>query len=205
MPPTPSPMPILIEMVGGETTFWDSPFLVGMLPLLGVIAGGLLGYFLNRAQENRKARRDQATRWDERLLDLTSSVMGKLEVFIEVAHHTQRERESRTALAAVGVIEDDVTASKLRDLYGVATTYEAHQTLAKALSSLELIAPEAVRQIAEAMHPIMRLVLVQNGVQEVLDKTSSLEDQGDSLQDAIRTHFGLARTERTSGSSRLRL
>jgi len=201
MTSTPSPDPLLIKLAEGESSFWDSSFWRGFLPILGVLAGAFVAYLLNRAQEKQKIAREVHTRWDERILDATSTVLSKIDEYNRIAPRNERERLSRKELIANGTIEAD-GAETLREIKDVTSTYEAYEALAKELARLELVAPQEVRAITAKMYPVMRSVLLGSGEQEVLNETLALEEHRDSLEKAVREHFGLTTEERpTEGRS----
>lgn len=193
-----SPDPLLIEIVSGEQSFWDSSFWTGLLPILGVLAGALVAHFLARTQEKKRTAHETRTRWDERILDATSAVMSKLDEYARVATRNENSRIDRKKLIEDGVLKDDAEET-LNDIHGVATTFEAYQAVSRELARLELIAPQEVRDITAGIYPVMRRALLASGEQEVLHETLTLEDQRDTLEDAVRKHFGLKTLERPTG------
>lgn len=71
---TPSPSPILIELVGGSpgAPWWGVPAVAGAFLLIG----GYLTYFYNRRHDTRKALRDKQALWDADLLDKGAELLA---------------------------------------------------------------------------------------------------------------------------------
>src|SRR5688572_29419971 len=75
MPPTPSPTPILIQMVGGST-FWSAPAVVALITVFGVVVGAGLGFFFNWLLEGRKSKRELAHKWDDLIREHAARAIG---------------------------------------------------------------------------------------------------------------------------------
>lgn len=195
MPPTPSPTPILIQVVGGESSFWDSPAFVGLLTLAGVALGAWLSYLFNRRQEERKATRERAQRWDESVRDLTAQLASEVDELITVARSTESEHEGRKRLIADGRIADDGTRV-LEEIYGQTKIYEALQRVVKTGSSLDLIAPQSIRQHINAVQVNAHGMLTLSSRADLDTKTTELFALSFGLKESVREHFGLAKERR---------
>jgi len=70
--PTPSPSPLLVELVGqAGPPWWGVPVLAGIFLLLG----GFLGFLFNRINEDRKAKREHKARWHDQVRVLSSKAI----------------------------------------------------------------------------------------------------------------------------------
>lgn len=192
MPPTPSPDPLLIKLLGEQSSFWDSTFWVGLLPVLSVLsvlAGAVAAYFFARAQDDRKAKREQSTRWDADLRSLTADVMAYVDELTRQGVDAERQRDSRKHLVEDGVIEE--ADNPLADLHGVTTTFDAYKTLLKSVSRLQLIAPaHIVRASATLLDDAFDIVFA-SGEAEAQELAKTVNGRRDDLVAAVRQHFGL--------------
>lgn len=190
MPPTPSPTPILLEVVGGQSSFWDSPAFVGLLALAGVALGAWLSYLFSRRQEEGRATREKAQRWDESVRDLTAQLASEVDELITVARSAESEYESRKRLIVDGMIANDGTRV-LEEIYGQAKIYEALQRVVKTGSSLDLIAPQSLRQHINAIQVKAHGSLTVSSTGDLDTKATELYALSVGLKESVRDHFGL--------------
>ena len=179
--------PISVEIIGGSSApWWGVPVIAGGFLLLGAV----LGYFLNRAHDNRKAERDRIQRWDDRLLELVSEVFQAFEKFCSVAIETGRQVDGRKQLRIDGLIPES-ESPELEDLHSTATVSSAFIELAKACTELELIAPSPIREAAEPMRTFTIAKVHPAGYEAMAEQVMRLDDQKKILEAAVRKHLGI--------------
>ena len=99
MNPTPSPSPILVELINSEpTTFWFTPILPGIFVLLGAVVAAILAFIFNRLNEARKAKRERDIRWDDEIRKQCAEsvvVVHSIYKLATIAHDIEGERLPR--------------------------------------------------------------------------------------------------------------
>jgi hypothetical protein len=72
--PQPSPSPILVELATSQASapWWGVPVVAGLF----LIIGAILGYIFNRANERRRELREDKRRFDEKILELSISLVS---------------------------------------------------------------------------------------------------------------------------------
>ena len=96
MNPSPTPQPVLIEMVGGGS-FWDSQLFISILTLTGVVIGALLGFFFSWILERSKAKRAADTRWHQDIRELTAEILRLANEHIDSHHKLTPAGPSKSA------------------------------------------------------------------------------------------------------------
>jgi hypothetical protein len=73
MNPTPSPSPLVVQIVGGEAApWWGVPVIAGAFLLIGAV----VAFLLNRSLEASKATREARTRWHTDVRSLGAEVLA---------------------------------------------------------------------------------------------------------------------------------
>lgn len=186
MPPTPSPDPLLIKMVEGESSFWDSPLWTGALPIIGVLLGAVAAYVFTFLQEKQKAKRALATHFIDQVVEYSTRLTRKTEEFLRSGHelvtlleHEEHVRRRQSDQAQVAEIRDflDTTLDEI---------VEDHSRLA-------LIAPSSLRNLSRGIGITAAGVVIKDDLDAPFLR-ASLEHIDDILgqyKEAVRTFVGV--------------
>lgn len=190
MPPTPSPTPLLVELSGSQSSFWDSSLFVGLLTLAGVALGAWLSYLFGRRQEERKAERESEQRWDVSVRELTAQLANDVDALINTARSTLREHEGRQILIADGLLKDDGVGT-IEEIYSHTKVYEAIQRVTRTGESLDLIAPQTLRPTINALRITSYALLIASERADIEKQSEDLFAFTFELKEKTREHFGL--------------
>lgn len=179
--PAPSPSPFLIQVVGDGNSFWDSPFFIALLTLLGVAVGAGLTYWFGRLEEARRTKREDLRRWDEGVLEHVSNAISY------AAKFEQEILAANKALAAA--VASGSSTFPLR-------AYPVYDQLSEECHALELISPLSVRSAVVKLRFEAALVysswrtLTLSGPSHG-SRVGGMKKASNNLQSAVRKHFGL--------------
>ena len=198
MPPTPSPDPILIKMVEGESSFWDSTFWTGALPIIGVLLGAVVAYLFALLQEKQKARHALATHFIDQVVEHSTKLSRATEGFIRRGNDLNRilELEPR-------VQQRQSTQMSIAEIR--TTMHEAFDDIEDARSHLAVIAPAPLRNGSSSISIPSALVIVKDDL-DAKFLESSLEHINKNLtkfKEDVRKFVGVAepKDERPSRST----
>lgn len=192
MPPTPTPTPLVIEIVGNDhgTPWFGVPLVAGVF----LVVGALLGFWFNWLLDGRKARRDQSRQWDADIREFGSKALGAaalLPTELDLA-------VDAVVLAMANAVEKVKSSGGSATLNYRSASSPAHQELIQQCSALELVAPSSIssrsEQLRTVSNQLLRTAIASKGIPmpDLVPRTvSDLEDSSQALQDAIRKHFGL--------------
>lgn len=180
--------PIAIEVVGGSSApWWGVPVIAGGFLVLGTV----LGYFFNRAQDLRAAKRERLQRWDENVLAHSSSVISLV-------------KRLRSAAIDARTVEDTLTQISIDQMKrGEAvpppSPYRPHldeltgsfDALLRECDLLELVAPPLIREATRSLMDCAREVVSQDFEEEGFSASIALRDSADGLASTVRQHFGI--------------
>ena len=191
MPSTLIPTPILTQVVGGESAFWDSSLFTSMLPLLGVIIGAVLVFIFNRAQDERRATRERLQRWDQNVLNHTSSVIGLTKRLRSAAIDF---RTVETTMASLAV--DQMKRGEPIDLPPVHNPaldelMESFEALAQECDLLELVAPPTVREATKHVQVAAQAVVRAKDAVDGREAGKEVRNASDVLGNTVREYFGI--------------
>ncbi|MET1083012.1 MAG: hypothetical protein ABWY12_08200 [Burkholderiales bacterium] len=141
-----------------------------------LLIGAVLGFFFNRLQDERKAKREHHQRWDERIIDLSASVLD------DADHQMLAARQIMSAM----MDHDSSHSLEPIELQEVA----AMEALSKHLAALALIVPKRLSP-AVAIMKLRSLELHQADKAQRDMEVFALSRAASKLQDEIRQHFGL--------------
>lgn len=97
MPPTPSPTPVIVQIVGGGdgAPWWGVPVIAGGF----LILGAALGFWFNWLLEGRR----QAVRWDDQLRSIGADIYATV---MEIVDEASAQRDQTAGfIDAIGTIE----------------------------------------------------------------------------------------------------
>jgi hypothetical protein len=144
MPPTPSPDPMLIRIVEGESSFWGSPFWNGFLPILAVLLGAVVAHGLTRLQERQKAKQALSTHFIDQVVEYSTRLTRKTEEFLRRGHelltHLEYEEHARQRK------REQLQVDEIRDFLDTAL-----DEIVEDHSRLGLIAPSHIRDGSRAV------------------------------------------------------
>lgn len=132
---------MLIEIVGGSgAPWWGVPVIAGIF----LISGAFLGFFLNRANDSRRTRREDEQRWDRDLLGRAVDVVTALHVLYEANYEHQKALFSGQALKKAVVSVEDASREAEANASSAIRGYLA------ATNALLMIAPDNITQLLDA-------------------------------------------------------
>jgi hypothetical protein len=170
MIPSPTPSPVLVEVVAAMPAPWRGvPVVAGGFLLLG----GVLGFFFNRLQDNRKAKREDRQRWDERIIDLSASVLDSA------------DRQARSAQQIMRILtRDSPQPTELHERQ----EEEAMRELARHTSTLRLMVTTDMAAEVAAIN--LRSLELHHADRVGRDaEVFALMKAGDALLEKVRAHF----------------
>ncbi|KQP01917.1 hypothetical protein [Leifsonia sp. Leaf264] len=195
MPPTPTPTPILIQVVGsGPNLDWLGWVLTGFFTLAGVT----LGYLFNQRAEKRKAERERLERWDENLLNHTSNVITLTKQLRSAAadFHTAERAQTEVML----------DQQKRGESIGYPTIaqpalnafMDAFEALSHECDQLALVAPPSVRDTVERHWELAAAVVRASTSEDTFTPQHDLAEHSDLLAKSVRIYFGIEEGRRHS-------
>lgn len=135
--PSPSPTPLLIELIGSDTaTFWWTPLLPVIYTLAGAVIGAGATIVTNWLTDRRKAAREDEQRWDDELLKRALAVISTLEAL----YKTNSEVQVLLNAVLTSMDANDVAAAKAAQEVNTS----ALNAFSLARTELMLIAPAPV-------------------------------------------------------------
>lgn len=159
MPPTPSPTPILIQVVGsGESApWWGVSLIAGGFLVLGAV----LAFVFNVVQDARRTRREDHQRWDARLLEHSPKIVELARKYVEAIRvvYTEANRQDRKVQRArqpgsfwrnsppsmiAAMTDGPVVQARILAL-------DALHKLAAECAAMNPIAPDVVNSAADAL------------------------------------------------------
>lgn len=172
MPPTPSPDPILIQMVGGgdSAPWWGVPAVAGAF----LIIGAVLGFYFNRQQEKWKAKREDVRKWDDKILEKSAEYIQTADRLAALAE-TPHGREDSRQLARLRSDLDDLS------------------------SYLSLITPDELRD--PLAYVLSASLDVEYSGSEDWDGPGNLRTMVIAYDKAVRQHFGVATVKKRPSRS----
>ncbi|MGH8953694.1 MAG: hypothetical protein ACRDVF_01640 [Microbacterium sp.] len=185
-----SPPILLLAQTGGTTDaapWWGVPVIAGVFLLLGAV----VGYFFNRLQDDRRAKREKLERWDQNLLNYTSTVMTMTRQLIEDSadHESVLSTLSELAVHQMNVGEQ-VDPPPLSEASGQ-SFYESFDALMSETSSLQLIAPEAVREAVGSLQQAAAGLYFATNPLARPENINLLHTSSAALEKAVRQHFDI--------------
>ncbi len=184
MPPSPSPTPLIIEIVGGqEGSFWSSPLFIALLALLGVVVGAALTHLSGWAQDNRKTKRDNLRKWDDRVLEHASKAISLAKQVTEEANTDPAEMP---ATPTVHTDENGVFHITMPPAWGI------YKELEEECTALQVVATRAVNDACRALLDATKGFFFASDSKAQTESSDEIEYASDDLRDAIRASLGLA-------------
>lgn len=191
MTPSPSPIPEVVALLSESdhgAPWWGVPVVAGGFLLLG----GVVGYFFNRLQDDRRVRREKAERWDQDLLNYASNAMSIARQFIQdcLEHDT-------VVGAQAGVAVKQMKAGERIDMpfidepsgRAMSNSFDALMLVA---TSLRLVAPLSVRTAVTNLQTAATHLLTANVHQRgIFDEVQRLQSTSTELEESVRKHFGI--------------
>lgn len=142
MTPTPSPSPLLEQAATvAAAPWWGVPVVAGSF----LVIGAVLGFWFNRLQDDRKAKREHDQRWYEHVRSLSAEAVALISEYISVAHRVVERNETDE--------NDDPDAV-------FAPAQEVFNRLSAVYGQLTLVAP---KELDDAMERIMNEALGLSG------------------------------------------
>lgn len=184
MPPSPSPTPLVVEIIGGQAaSFWNSPFFVALLALLGVGVGAALTHLSSWAQESRKIKRDNLRKWDDRVLAHASRAISLAK---QVTEEANTDPADMPVTPTVHTDENGVFHITMPPAWGI------YRELEEECVALQVIATRAVNDASRALLDATKSFFFASDSRAQVESSSEIEYASDDLRDAIRASLGLA-------------
>lgn len=156
---------MLIEIVGGEgAPWWGVPVVAGVFLLLG----GVLGFWFNRVNEDRKEKAALSTRFLDQLLEVCAEQSGRTNEITNL---------NRKILAAAKEW-DETKLDELNELYE--TRNAEMDLLLEGSWTLELIAPKPIR---DASLHLLKMAMVAALSHEPAKLEPALKDLTDATEE----------------------
>jgi hypothetical protein len=168
MSPSPSPSPLLIQVVESgsatEAPWWGVPVVAGAF----LIAGALLGFLFNRLQDDRRMKREDRLRWDDRILERSAK-------FVQSAEELNA--------AVIHMLGRDVPEELVEKL---------DRDMSRQAAFLSLVVPIDLRdRVGDVVFAAID-VRYTSDPEERLAKASLLFEASTAYDAAVREYFGLA-------------
>ncbi|MBT1682700.1 hypothetical protein [Curtobacterium flaccumfaciens] len=151
-----------------------------------------MGFFFNRLQDDRRAKRERHERWDENLLNYASNVVTMVRQFIQDGMEYDMVVGT---LADAAVNQMGAGESVLPPPIGEASIValdDSFEALMRQIATLKLVAPASVRDVASRLESEAPKLLKANTehvmTQEGLHR---LHQMALELEEAVRKHFGI--------------
>ncbi|WIB60219.1 hypothetical protein DEJ13_17540 [Curtobacterium sp. MCLR17_007] len=184
-----SPSPVPESIASPAAPWWGVPVVAGCF----LIVGALLGFFFNRIQDDRHAKRERHARWDENLLSYTSNVVTMVRQFIQDGMEYDMV-VGTLADAAVSQMQagEPVSPPPIGDA-SIAALDDSFEALMRQIATLKLVAPADVRDVASRLESAApkflkthtEVVTTQRGVSQL----HQLHQMATELEEAVRKHF----------------
>ena len=176
MNPTPGPTPILIQVVGVEgAPWWGVPAIAGGF----LVLGALLGFWFNKIQDDRKAKRELAARYMDQRLEHCSALLESARVVDDLL---------RSGICPSEAPEYPRASEKVSDARVVIR--EAGRRAMGSYSAITLIAPEELRTPARVLVVRMMVGRILNTASEAREAHKALSGSIKRFEAAGRKHFG---------------
>lgn len=182
MHPSPSPTPILIQMVGGgdAAPWWGVPVVAGVFLLLG----GVLGFVFNRINEDRKVKRERSERYHADVLSTCTQLVVHVDTVADrgyvIAALLKRDPLVQARQSTQNAIEQ-----KLEEML------EAASQVASTHATLRLVAPSDIREAAVAVNlqasKLYRLALEKSS--DLLTETDQMMKVSIVFQGVVRKYL----------------
>ncbi|MCC9053018.1 hypothetical protein LOK55_01605 [Microbacterium sp. F2E] len=193
MRPTSSPLVMLQAVSGGDAApWWGVPVIAGGF----LVLGAFLAFVFNLIQDNRRAAREKAQRWDQNVLNHTSAVITLTKRLLSASSDYQAAQRVEIDL----MLDQQRRGEKIEfptiarpALSILSDTFEAFN---QACDELALVAPTPVR-VAVDEHWEHASSLMQTVSSEESDASRvNLSLSSDSLSATVRDYFGIERLGR---------
>ncbi|TFD86951.1 hypothetical protein E3T61_13835 [Cryobacterium lactosi] len=132
--PSPSPTPILIELVNNDAGSFD--WIATLLPFVTLAVGAYATYFFTGRADRLKAKRDNAIRWHDEVRTFVAEAVTS-------ARAIHQESADREGLVSVPDPDDQDEADHLYAL-SVTRAQEEHDNLLELQGGLSLVAPGTI-------------------------------------------------------------
>lgn len=208
----PTPSPLIEAAAASPAPWWGVPVIAGSF----LILGGVFGFASNWLLENRKQARAEAIRWDGDIREYVAEIIDlcrriTLVVLIELAFEAGVEFSFRANL-------DRLTTAKQKELIGDESResyikreakqaaydnpeqatrredrFELYQQVDKLVASLDLVAPDSVREAAKKVRQITSDLRTEDaGSPPRRKSTAPFDEAVEALIVAARKHLGRA-------------
>lgn len=198
MPPTPTPTPLLIQIVGsGPNLDWLGWVLTGLFTLAGVT----LGYLFNQRAEKSKVEHERLERWDENLLNHTSNVITLTKQLRSAASDFHTAERAQTELLLDQQKRGDPVDYPTMAQPTLNAFMDAFDALSHECDQLALVAPPSVRDVVENHWELAASVARASSSQDTFRAQHDLAEHADVLARTVRTYFGIEEARRPSRSA----
>ncbi|KRD51945.1 hypothetical protein ASE34_08495 [Microbacterium sp. Root280D1] len=181
-----------------------------------LILGGLFGFVSNWLLENRKQTRAEAIRWDGDIREYVAEIIDlcrqiTLVVLSELAFAAGAEYSIRTVVEALPPDEqkkllngEDLDTYARREATDISDEspeqtqwrekrFDLYQQVDKLVASLDLVAPDAIREAARRLRQITADLRTQDTASPPKRKdTAHIDEAVEELITAVRRHLGRA-------------
>lgn len=173
MPSAPDPTSTAVAVLTNASVapWWGVPVIAGSFLLIGAV----LGYFFNRAQDNRKAKREHAERWYDHVRALSARAVSTTREYVDATYRIG-DQEGR-----------DPDAPNDKEFAPAAEVFSRLQGI---WGELALVAPksleQAMRRIIDAAHEVRVAYYRDELDQEVYSRVSAA---GTAFMDDVRAYL----------------
>lgn len=168
--------------------WWGVPVVAGSF----LIVGALLGFWFNRLQDERKAKRDRAYQWDQKLLERASGAITLLRRLNGAAHDHDAWMRTLSELAIDqmkrGDPVDPIPVEK-PTLEALLDTFAAFN---EEFTTIQLLAPETVRHASVETYHYATFLMEARDTKEIQKAARDLSTSSAAFEKAVRLHFGIS-------------
>lgn len=169
--PLPTPEPMLVEIVGGgggdAAPWWGVPVIAGGF----LVVGAVLGFFFNRWNEDRKAKREDARRWHDEVRTLAAQIILSARAG-EQAAGQMHNLYVRPKSTDPDDRKADIDAERQTMIHEISNVQ-------KITAELRLVAPESVNKAARSV--LAALIKVR------FNTVASADHDASEARDNVRT------------------